>query len=210
MTKCHNIWSSAAIPVVLSICSVHVRTNFCCATTVCEVNYFITRSLRLTNLLSEFGLYVNRQGNPSRANGIIEWEGTAERVALHAPYILLFDTRFIEIRHIETGRLVQIIPGNDIRCVWDGRSLDGGAAIVAAEGTEEHMVQEPRVHAVMNLSESVAQPGGRPRGIMQHVFELFPTVRLYLPGSLASPSTAPYIPISFSPPRSPPIRSHHV
>jgi len=159
---------------------------------------------------NEFGLYVDRQGHPSRTTGITEWEGMAERVAMHSPYILLFDTRFIEIRHIETGRLVQIIPGSDVRCVWDGRSLDGGTAIVAAEGTEEHMVQEPRVHAVMNLAETSLQPGGRPRGIMQHVFELFPTVRLYLPGSLSSPSTAPYFPVSFSPPRSPPIRSHHI
>jgi len=130
---------------------------------------------------------------------------------MHSPYVLLFDSRFIEVRHLETGRLVQIIPGNDIRCVWDGRSLDGGAAVNPAEGTEDKMVQEPRVHAVMNMSEPATQPGGRPmRGIMQHVFELFPTIPLYLPGSLASPSTAPYFPLSFSPPRSPPLRAHHI
>ncbi|KAF8159386.1 CNH domain-containing protein [Crassisporium funariophilum] len=159
----------------------------------------------------EFGLFVDKQGNPSRPTGTIEWEGTADRVAMHAPYVLLFDTRFIEIRHVETGRLVQIIPGNDIRCVWDGRSLDGGAAVVAAEGTEENMVHEPRVHAVMNAVEPPLQPGGRPmRGIMQHVFELFPTIPLYLPGSLASPSTTTYFPMSFSPPRSPALRSHHM
>ncbi|KAF8972796.1 Dbl homology domain-containing protein [Flammula alnicola] len=126
----------------------------------------------------EIGLFVDKQGHPSRKTGTIEWEGTAERVALHSPYVLLFDTRFIEVRHLETGRLRN-------RCIWDGRSLDGGAAVVPAEGTEERMVQEPRVHAM---------------------FSNFPTIPLYLPGSLSSPTTAPYFPVSFSPPRSPPLR----
>ncbi|KAF9525947.1 Dbl domain-containing protein [Crepidotus variabilis] len=159
----------------------------------------------------EFGLFVDRHGNSSRSTGIIEWEGTADRVAMHAPYILLFDTRFIEIRQVETGRLVQIIPGTDIRCVWDGRTLDGGAAVVPHGGTEDRMIQEPRVHAVMNLPEPPIHAGIRNvRGAVQHVFELFPTIPLYLPGSLASPSTAPYFPLSFSPPRSPPLRAHHI
>ena len=152
---------------------------------------------------------MDRQGHPSRKAGVIEWEGTAERVALHAPYVLLFDVRFIEIRHLETGRLAQIIPGNEIRCVWDGRNLDGGAAIVPAEGSDDHMVQEPRVHAVMNLPES-NQPGRPTKGIMQHVFELYPTIPLYLPGSLLSPSAAPYYPVSWSPPRSPPLRAQNI
>ncbi|KAH9965641.1 CNH domain-containing protein [Lactifluus volemus] len=69
----------------------------------------------------EFGLYVNRHGDPSRTKGTIEWEGTAEHVAWHPPYILIFDSRFIEVRHVETGRLCQIIPGHDLRCIWDGR-----------------------------------------------------------------------------------------
>ena len=51
----------------------------------------------------------------------IEWEGTAERVAWHPPYVLVFDSRFIEVRTVETGRLCQIIQGEDIRSIWDGR-----------------------------------------------------------------------------------------
>lgn len=171
---------------------------------------FLTARNILTAFL-EFGLFVDRHGNPSRPTGIIEWEGTAEKVAMHAPYILLFDSRFIEIRHVETGRLAQIISGTDIRCVWDGRTLDGGAAAVPHEDADDRMIQEPRVHAVMNLPDPPAHAGSRgPRGTLQHVFELFPTIPLYLPGSLASPSTAPYFPVSFSPPRSPPLRSHHI
>jgi hypothetical protein len=156
------------------------------------------------------GLFVNRQGHPSRKGGIIEWEGTAERVALHAPYVLLFDQRFIEVRHLETGRLAQIIQGNEIRCVWDGRSVNEGSAIVPQDGSEEHMFQEPRVHAVLNMAEPPGLNGRPSRGTMQHVFELFPTIPLYLPGSLSSPTTGPYFPVSYSPPRSPPLRSHHM
>jgi hypothetical protein len=125
-------------------------------------------------------------------------------VALHAPYILLFDTRFIEIRHVETGRLAQIIPGNDVRCLWDGRGLNANiAATPVADGSGAHMVQEARVHAVMNAPEPAHSHSKPSRVVAQHVFELIPTIPLYLPGLLASPSTSTYFPQSFSPPRSP-------
>ena len=153
---------------------------------------------------------MDNNGKPRRSTGIIEWEGTADRVAVHTPYVLLFDIRFIEVRHIETGHLVQIIPGNDIRCVWDGRAIEGGPSVTAPEGQEESMVQEPRIHAVMNTPEHLSQPRRPGRSVVQHVFELFPTIPLYLPGSLASPSTASYFPRSFSPPRSPSLRPYHL
>ena len=157
------------------------------------------------HLNAEFGVFVDNNGKPKRSTGIIEWEGTADRVAMHAPYILLFDIRFIEVRHIETGHLVQIIFGDEIRCVWDGRAIDGGS-VNTLEGQGESMVQEPRIHAVMNMPEPFTSR--RPvRCVVQHVFELFPTIPLYLPGSLASPSATSHFPRSFSPPRSP---SHHV
>ncbi|EMD39100.1 hypothetical protein CERSUDRAFT_47353 [Gelatoporia subvermispora B] len=155
----------------------------------------------------EFGLYVDRHGDPSRSIGTIEWEGTAEHVAWHPPYVLLFDSRFIEIRHVETGRLVQIIPGNDIRCIWDGRGTTSvTAATPGPEGWNETMSQEPRVHGVMNAAEPTPQPGTGPRPnrpIAQHVFELIPTIPLYLPGSLSSPSQSTYFAQSNSPPHSP-------
>lgn len=146
-------------------------------------------------------------GKPKRPTGIIEWEGTAVRVAMHTPYILLFDLRFIEIRHIETGHLVQIIPGTDIRCVWDGRGIDAGIAVSSPGGENQGIVQEPRVHAVTNIPEP-STLSRRPRYLIQHVFVLFPTLPLYLPGSLASPSSTNYFPRSWSPPRSPVIRPH--
>jgi hypothetical protein len=147
----------------------------------------------ISPIFSEFGLYVNRHGDPSRTKGTIEWEGTAEHVAWHPPYILIFDSRFIEVRHVETGRLCQVIPGNDLRCVWDGR----GAAMppVAPAGSngawEEAPSQEARVHGVMRADDTSlgrAGPSGATRGVVQHIFELIPTVPLFLPEKLTSPT----------------------
>ncbi|KIY68054.1 Dbl-like domain-containing protein [Cylindrobasidium torrendii FP15055 ss-10] len=155
---------------------------------------------------NEFGVYVNKRGDPSRPI-IVEWEGTAVRVALHSPYILLFDTRFIEVRHIHTGRLAQIIPGNDLACIWDGR----GASTLSPPSpddtnpAEERMTQEARIHVVSSAPDSL-QNGRQTRAISQHVFELIPTIPLYLPGSLASPSNVTYFPTSYSPPHSPMYR----
>ncbi|TRM58720.1 CNH domain-containing protein [Schizophyllum amplum] len=156
----------------------------------------------------EFGLHVNKHGQPSRTATSIEWEGTAERVAFHPPYILLFDTRFIEIRHVQTGLLAQVIPGNDVHCIWDGRGLNASHYPMPADGSD-NMVQEARVHGVMKAPEPPPQAGVRPtRAVAQHVFEMIPTIPLYLPGSLASPTTPAYYPQSFSPPRSPPLQPY--
>ncbi|KAI0079115.1 hypothetical protein K474DRAFT_1659617 [Panus rudis PR-1116 ss-1] len=163
----------------------------------------------------EFGLYVDRHGDPSRQVQTIEWEGTAEHVAWHPPYVLLFDQRFIEIRHVETGRLAQIIPGNDVRCIWDGRGTTSlPPASPGADGWNETISQEPRVHGVMNAPESALTPGQprQARPVVQHVFELIPTIPLYLPGSLSSPTQSTYFAQSNSPPHSPvlnPAYAHH-
>ncbi|KAJ6458147.1 Dbl-like domain-containing protein [Mycena vitilis] len=150
---------------------------------------------------NEFGLYVNKHGDPSpnRPLGTVEWEGTAERVAFHAP-------RFIEVRDVETGRLAQIIPGNDMHCIWDGRGQAGNSNEQNLADHRNGVLQEARVHGVMNAPDVSSQPGRpAPRAVAQHVFELIPTIPLYLPGSLASPSTTTYF-SSSSPPHSPQLR----
>ncbi|CAO3657221.1 unnamed protein product [Mucor hiemalis] len=45
----------------------------------------------------------------------IEWESNPLSVAFHYPYVLAFDSKFIEVRHAETGQLVQIMRGNITR-----------------------------------------------------------------------------------------------
>jgi len=141
------------------------------------------------DMLTEFGVYVDKHGDPSRSTGTIEWEGTAERVALHHPYILLFDPRFIEVRHIETGRLAQIIPGNDVRCIWDGRGVSSSRFTPTTTG------QENQVHAVMTNSDQGPINGPRTKAIAQCVFELVPTVLLYPPAPVNMNGSLPPAPM---------------
>jgi hypothetical protein len=60
---------------------------------------------------------------------------------------------FIEIRHVETGRLVHCIIG-EARCLWDGRAV-----------TPTGVGTEARVHALRR---------GPERGAIQQVIELVP------------------------------------
>ncbi|KAI0632704.1 CNH-domain-containing protein [Trametes polyzona] len=145
----------------------------------------------------EFGLYVDKRGTPSRSPPLIEWEGLATHAAWHAPYVLLFNPAFIEVRHVESGRLAQIVPGHDVHCVWDGRGLVPAQAQAQVQAQDEFEdPRTPRIHAVMDDSDisafAFAAPGqarvvpahlGR-----QHVVELVPTERLVVPGTRYSPS----------------------
>ncbi|KAI0270938.1 CNH domain-containing protein [Russula aff. rugulosa BPL654] len=113
---------------------------------------------------------------PSRTEGIIEWEGTAEHVAWHPPYILIFNSRFIEVRHVETGRLRHVIHGNDIRCICDGRGASMPHIVPGPNGAwEEVPSQEARVHCVMRADDTSPGRAG-PSGVVQHIFDLIPTV----------------------------------
>jgi hypothetical protein len=62
-------------------------------------------------------------------NELIEFEGRAESFAMVHPYIVAFESEFIEIRHIETGALEQLILGNDIRLLYSDVDSRGNAVI---------------------------------------------------------------------------------
>ncbi|KAK4046377.1 RHO1 GDP-GTP exchange protein 2 [Microbotryomycetes sp. JL201] len=66
----------------------------------------------------EFAFYVNKNGWRARQNWLIQWEGFPTNFAMHYPYVLAFEPTFIEVRHVETGALMQVIPGNNIRCLF--------------------------------------------------------------------------------------------
>ncbi|KAJ1914785.1 RHO1 GDP-GTP exchange protein 2 [Mycoemilia scoparia] len=65
----------------------------------------------------EFAFYVNRNGQRARPNWIIHWEGEPTAFAFHYPYILAFDNSFIEIRHVESGQMVQVIITGNCRAL---------------------------------------------------------------------------------------------
>lgn len=64
---------------------------------------------------TEFAFFVNNQGWRKKESHIIHWEGEPQKFAIWYPYILAFNTNFIEIRKIETGELVRCILGDKIR-----------------------------------------------------------------------------------------------
>lgn len=87
---------------------------------------------------------------------------------------------------MESGRLAQVITGQDIRCLWDGRG------VVQREGFEEFDdPHTPRVHAVLDDSEMTVFATvhhARPHSRRQHAIVLAPTDRLVVPGTRYSPS----------------------
>lgn len=70
-------------------------------------------------LIIAFGIYVDRHGEPNRDCQAIEWEGRPDSVAFHPPYLLLVSSPFIEIRHIDNAKLLQIYTGSDLRLTWE-------------------------------------------------------------------------------------------
>ncbi|KAG0169322.1 RHO1 GDP-GTP exchange protein 2, partial [Apophysomyces sp. BC1021] len=76
----------------------------------CNGNYLLCYDL--------FAFLVDNRGNYVRnAYPWIEWEGTPQAVAFSYPFVIAFDARFIEIRHVETGDLVQVFVGDNLRCL---------------------------------------------------------------------------------------------
>ncbi|KAF8316681.1 CNH-domain-containing protein [Clavulina sp. PMI_390] len=127
----------------------------------------------------EFGLYVDSHGDPtSRQAGVIEWEGTAGSIAFHSPYIVVFSSRFIEVRDVVDGRLVQVIQGTEIQSTYDGRSnlhesINGlGPTRGGPKPDKTHTTsasRETRVHFVMKGHNGPYHPTPT-----HHLFELTP------------------------------------
>jgi len=59
----------------------------------------------------------------ARKNFMVHWEGNPTGFALQYPYVLAFEPTFVEIRHVETGLLAQIIKGNNLRLLFAHTSL---------------------------------------------------------------------------------------
>ncbi|SPO21830.1 related to ROM2 - GDP/GTP exchange factor for Rho1p [Ustilago trichophora] len=115
-----------------------------------------------------FACYVDRLGEPTRLEQIIEWEGFPKQVAFSGNYVLAFDARFIEIRDALTGRLVQIMRGADLHYVSGNSTVTSSSsesAQLAALDAEANPV-------IFTRRERVA---GRIPFDFQRVVELSPT-----------------------------------
>lgn len=63
----------------------------------------------------ELSFFVNSQGWRKKDSNIIYWEGIPLGFCLYYPYVLAFNTNFIEIRYVETGELIRCIIAEKIR-----------------------------------------------------------------------------------------------
>ncbi|KAI7820058.1 CNH domain-containing protein [Gamsiella multidivaricata] len=101
----------------------------------------------------EFSFYVDKTGRRARNGWIIHWEGVPTFCALSLPYVIAFDPSFIEIRHVETGDLVQIIPGNNIRCLYHIANQPGAIHVVMTdeEGDYQTITQLCRESQIAGL-----------------------------------------------------------
>jgi hypothetical protein len=75
-------------------------------------------------VFEDLAFFADKHGDPikERYNEVIDFQGTARTVAYLHPYILAFDTNFIEIRNASTGKLCQILKGREILCTYDGQA----------------------------------------------------------------------------------------
>lgn len=84
-----------------------------------------------------------------RLSEIIEWEGRPDSAVYLPPYVLAFDTRFIEVRDTtQRGKLVQFINGANIRCCYDGQGIPGSEIDVRLGGSTKE-AEERKPHVVM-------------------------------------------------------------
>lgn len=64
----------------------------------------------------ECGAYIDSHGEISRSV-VLEFSGKAKTVAMYDTYLVLFYSDFVEVCNAETGRLRQVIAGQDVRCL---------------------------------------------------------------------------------------------
>lgn len=63
----------------------------------------------------EFSFFVNRNGWHVSSDWRVIWKGIPKSISVSYPYILAFGLDSVEIWHIETGKLLDIIVGHQIR-----------------------------------------------------------------------------------------------
>ncbi|PKK48841.1 hypothetical protein CI102_6327 [Trichoderma harzianum] len=63
---------------------------------------------------TDFSFFVDRNGKRSRPQLRLDWNGSPQRFALSYPWIFAFESKFIELRNIETGA-IHIIPHKNLR-----------------------------------------------------------------------------------------------
>jgi RHO1 GDP-GTP exchange protein 1/2 len=68
----------------------------------------------------DLGCFVDQAGQIGDSIYYIEWERRAVAFVRRGPHLLLFSMGYIEVRHIDTGKLVRMIDVNGLRLLGSG------------------------------------------------------------------------------------------
>ncbi|KAF8817443.1 CNH-domain-containing protein [Phlegmacium glaucopus] len=90
----------------------------------------------------EFAFYVNKNGRRSRKEFMVHWEGMPTGFALHEPYVIAVEPSFVEVRHIETGLMSQVIQGSNLRLLF----ADTPPSVTHTTGYQHPYQQTPPYH----------------------------------------------------------------
>jgi hypothetical protein len=85
----------------------------------------------------DLGCFVDQEGKPARSTYYIEWERKATAFARRGPHLLLFSPGYIEVRNIETVRLIRMVPFSELRPLRSGISEGLLLIAVMTGGTED-------------------------------------------------------------------------
>lgn len=125
-----------------------------------DCGYRLQSSKQLLNLMSHLGIgcYVTKRGIPSRSSGYIRWETQASGFACRGNHILLVSSQFIEVRNINTGKIVQVIEDVDIRLMYSGCSTSDrdDRVLVAIRGNKKEDSVAERVVELVETVEYVS------------------------------------------------------
>ncbi|KAG6877805.1 hypothetical protein C0993_003779 [Termitomyces sp. T159_Od127] len=103
------------------------------------------------------GCFVTRKGKPS-SDKFIKWEKKADSFASRNDHIFLFSPRFIEIRNVASGVILQVIEGANIRLLHMGRPNE--KPLVAMKGSKDDKdgTSEKIVELEETMELSIATP----------------------------------------------------
>jgi len=83
----------------------------------------------------DFGCFVDHTGKPARSSYYIQWERRASAYTRRGAHLLLLSPGYIEVRKIDSGRLVQILETHEMRLLRS--SLTDPVPIAAMIGGTE-------------------------------------------------------------------------
>ncbi|WFD35870.1 RHO1 GDP-GTP exchange protein 2 [Malassezia cuniculi] len=144
---------------------------------------------------NEFAFYVNKNGWRTKGSWIVYWEGNPNAFAYHHPYVLAFEPNFIEVRHVESGALHQVITGSNLRCLFADvppvtmNQLRQQSARAQARANSAMFAARGRIPSQSGPSGNGPQIPGSPAGMSAAQVPIAPVAQY--PGGMATPPVMP-------------------